>query len=328
MPASRCAISRRRLLEAATSFAVVGGCPALVHAAPAGPFDFIAPFSPGTVIDLTARYVASALSQRLSTTVLVDNRVGANGAIGTAYVARAAADGRTVLFTSDAHFVNRWISQALLPYRPVEDFAAVARLDGSPLLLLVPAESPTRSLADLLGEMRRRPGELTYSSAGVGSATHLCVVALNERTGTRARHIPYKGAAGAVTDAAGGRVAFSCQSPAVAGPLVKSARLRALAVTGGRPLAAFPDVPTVAQAGVPGFEFSSTVGAMVPAATPNAVVQWLSDEMVAIAGTAAFGEFCAANSMTVEVAGSTVYASEFPAISERWRRLVEQARNG
>lgn len=316
-------VPRRLLLKAVTLASAVGYPYADAQQFPFGPIRFIVPASPGTVLDLIARFIAEPLGKRLSTTVLVETKVGANGIIGTNFVAKSPPDGHVLLFTSASLYTNQWISETPLPYDPVKDFVPVVRLATSALIVLVPANSPYRNLMDLVRDMKSRPAEIAYSSAGVGSPTHLCSVALNSMTGTKARHIPYKGAAGAVTDVAGGQVAFTCQSPSMAMALVSAGRLRALAVTGARRIDALADVPTVAQAGVPGFDLSASVGVMAPAATPAAVVRELSSEITRIAATPAFKQFCSTQSISVDIADSATFAVEGMKEADRWRQIIE-----
>jgi tripartite-type tricarboxylate transporter receptor subunit TctC len=295
---------------------------------PSRPMRFIVPVSPGTILDLTARFMAEPLAQRLKATVVVENKVGAGGIIGTEYVAKAPADGHTLLFTASLHYTHRWMSEAPMQFDAVKDFTPVARFLTAPLILLVPANSPYKTLMDLVREMKSRPGEVTYSSAGNGSATHMCPVLLNDMTRTTAHHIPYKGAAGAVTDTVGGQVAFTCQSASTAMGLIKAGRLRALAVSGAQRLDALPEVPTVAEAGVPGYEFSSFLGVFVPAATPRPIVQRLSDELVRIAATPEFKEFCIVNSVSLSIANADTFRAEVPTEVERWKRMAELSKKG
>lgn len=316
-------ISRRSLLQA-SGFALLPAAPVgWAQQFPSRPMHFIVPASPGTVLDLTARFMAEPLVQRLKATITVENKVGAGGIIATEYVAKAPPDGHTLLFSSSLHYTLRWTSEAPVQFDAVKDFTPVARFLTAPLILLVPANSPHRTLMDLVREMKSRPGGVAYSSAGSGSITHMCPVLLNHMTGTTAHHIPYKGAAGAVTDAAGGQVGFTCQSASVAMGLVKAGRLRALAVTGVQRLDALPEVPTAAQAGVAGYDLSSFVGVFVRSGTPAPIVQRLSENLVQIAATPEFKEFCIANSLSLSIANADTFRAEVPTEVERWKRMAE-----
>ncbi len=321
-------LSRRDVLKASALAPLYGHLPGTAFAQSSSTLAgkqlrFVVPASPGTVLDVTARFMAEPLGQQLGASVIVDSRVGANGIIGTDYVAKSAPDGTALLFTAVHHFTNRWIAESPLPYDPVRDFAPIARLTSAVSMVLVPANSPYKNLMELVRDMKARPGEITYASAGNGSTTHLCTALLNDLTQTSARHIPYKGAAGAVTDVVGGQVSFTCQSTATAMSLVKAGRIRPLAVTSGRRLESMPEIPTVAEAGVPGYEAISWVGVMAPAATPDSLVQRLSDAFVKAATAPAFKQFCDAQSLTVDAADTRTFRAEIPADVERWRKVVE-----
>ena len=302
----------------------------LAHAQPfpSKPVRIIVAASPSTSLDLTARFLVEPLGQRLNTPVLVENKVGANGIIGTDFVAKSPPDGHTLLITAIPIYTNRWVSETPIPYDPIKDFSPIAKLNNSAIVVLVPTNSPYRTLMDLVGDMKARPGEVAYGSAGTGSTTHLAIVVLNEMSRTTARHIPYKGAAAAVTDTVSGQVAFSMQSPSSALQLVKGGRLRALAVSGNRRLEGLPDVPTVAEAGVPGYDLTSFIGIMGPAGIPAPIVQRLSDELLQIGNTPAYREFCIAQSLTVDLADARAFAAEGPKELERWRRVIEASKKG
>jgi tripartite-type tricarboxylate transporter receptor subunit TctC len=289
---------------------------------PTRPIRFIAIASPGTALDVTARYIAKVLGDRLQTSVVVENKVGANGIIAATYVAKSPPDGYTLLFSGAPHYTNRWTSETPLPFDTLKDFAPIAKVNNSPLVFVVPTSSPYTKLMDLINDMRARPGEVTYSSAGTGSTTQLCTVVLNDMTKTVARHIPYKGASGATTDTVSGQVAFSCIGCAPAIPLLKGGRLRGLGVTSAKRLEALPDCPTVEEAGVPGYDMTTWLGILAPGATPPDVVKKLSDEVVAVASTEDFKSFCRAQALNVDIADASTLKASLPQEFERWRRIV------
>lgn len=199
------------------------------------------PSSAGTTIDLTGRFFAEALTKSLKTPVMVDNRAGAGGLIGSDIVAKAPGDGYTLLIIGVPHFTARWYVDGPIPFDPVKDFAPLAKMCNSALCFAVKADSPYKTLTDLVAAMRQKPGEITYSSGGAGSTSHLCTVVLNNMTNTRARHVPYKGNTPAVTDVIAGQVDFTCQGAPGVLPMVKAGKLRALAVTGPERWRVIPD---------------------------------------------------------------------------------------
>jgi tripartite-type tricarboxylate transporter receptor subunit TctC len=264
-----------RLARRAFLAAALLPCPALAQASfPRRPLRLVVPYPPGGNSDLLGRLVAGSLATRLGQSVVVDNKPGAGGTTGAAEVARAEADGHTLLLGDIA---THAIAPALNPtvaYDPLRDFAPVARLTSVPLLLVVPAASPHRTLADLLAAGRRG---ITYASAGIGTPQHLAFARLASMAGLQAEHVPYRGSAPAVTDLAAGRIDAMIDGTVV--PQVRDGTLRALAITGERRGAQLPEVPTIAEAGVPGYAFASWHGVFAPARTPEAVVAQLNAEV-------------------------------------------------
>ncbi len=251
--------------------------PALAQAPwPRRPLRLIVPYPPGGNSDLLGRLVAASLATRLGQSVVVDNKPGAGGTTGAAEAARAEPDGHTLLLGDIA---THAIAPALNPtvtYDSLRDFEPVARLTSVPLLLVVPASSPHRTLADLLIAGRSRQG-LTFASAGIGTPQHLAFARLAAMAGLQAEHVPYRGSAPAVTDLAAGRVDAMIDGTVV--PQVRDGTLRALGITGDRRGAQLPEVPTIAEAGVAGYAFASWHGVFAPARTSEAVVAQLNAEV-------------------------------------------------
>jgi tripartite-type tricarboxylate transporter receptor subunit TctC len=296
---------------------------------PSRPIKIIVPASAGTSIDAITRFFSEPLAQRLNTSVVVENRPGAGGLLGYQAAARAPADGYTLILTGiPLYLLPLFSDQTPPPFDPLKDFTPVARVARVPFAIAVAASSPYRTIGDLIAAMKKEPGQLTYSSQGVGSSAHLCSVVLNDMTRTQAQHIGYKETTSAMTDVVGGRIHFTCQTSTGVLPLVQGGRMRTLAVTGGKRWSALPEVPTVAESGVPGFDVSSQLDFMAPAATPMEVVKLLSRHIVAIARTPEFAQFCAKQILTEEAADAAALAPEIAKEVERWRNVARLARAG
>ena len=283
----------------------------------------IVPFPPGGSADILARVIGTPLGAALGQTVVVDNKAGAGGSLGAAEAARAEADGNTLLM---GHIGTLAVNPALypkLPYDPLKSFVPVAWIARVPNVLVVPAGSPIRTLADLVAAARARPGKLSYASGGNGSAAHISFELLKLKARFPMLHIPYRGTAPSVTDVLGGQVdATFTGAPAVL-PHLRSGRLRALAVSSPQRLATLPDVPTVAESGFPGFDADQWYGIVAPAGTPAAVVTRLNAEinkallMPAVAQQLA-GEGAIATPATPQAFGALI-AREIP----RWAEVVK-----
>ena len=285
------------------------------------------PASAGTSIDAVTRFFAERLSKRLNTPVVADNRPGAGGLLGYTAAAKAAPDGYTLILTGIPLYLLPLFSEAATPpFDPVKDFAPVARVARVGFAFVVPVDSPYRSMSDLIQAMKSKPDDLTYSSQGAGSSAHLCSVILNDMTKTKALHVGYKETTMAVTDVVGGRVSFTCQTSTGVLPLIQSGKLRPLAVTGTRRWEVLPDVPTAAEAGLSGFEVSSQLDFMAPAKTPEAALQLLSGEILQIAQTPEFKEFCAKQLLAPDPVGFKALTPEITREAARWKRIVQLAR--
>jgi tripartite-type tricarboxylate transporter receptor subunit TctC len=233
---------------------------------PDRPLRVVVPFPPGGAIDAMARLLAPRLSEALGQPVVVENRAGAGGTVGTAAAAQST-DGHTLLMVSIAHAVNPALYPRL-PYDSAADFEAVAPVAVVPNLLVVPADRPWRAQAELVAAARRRPGELTYASAGSGTSIHLAGALFGALAGVEMTHVPYRGSGPAVADLVAGRVDAMFDSVTSAAPHIASGRLRALSVTTARRIAAFPDLPTVAEAGVAGYALDPWFAMLAPRSLP------------------------------------------------------------
>ena len=245
----------------------------------------IVPFSPGASNDAVARAIAVPLAQRLQATVIVENKAGAAGTIGADAVAKSPHDGSVLLLTSST-FLTAAATQARLPYDPIAAFTPVAMVGEGPLLLAVGASTAFKSPEDLLAAARAKPDGLTYGSAGVGSIGHLATVLLSDGAKVKLTHVPYKGAANAAQDMAGGQIDAMVSNYSTLAPLMQKdgGRVRALAVTSKQPHPSFAGLPPLATA-VPGYEMDIWIGVFAPAGTPAPVVERLNREINAIAAS-------------------------------------------
>ena len=249
---------------------------------PTRPVRFIVTYPPGGGTDIVARAIAQKLAETWGQQVVVDNRGGAGGTIGTELAARAAPDGYTLLLGTSAGLVINPLLGTKLPYDPIRDFAPVSLLVVNPQLLVVHQSLPARNVRELIALARSAPGKLNYASVGQGSPNHLGMELFKSMTNTDIVHVPYKGAGPAITDLLGAQVQlmFNPMPPLL--PHVFGGKLRALAVGGLQRSPAVPDVPTVAESGVPGFEYVLWYGLFVPARTPHAIVDSLQLSLAAV----------------------------------------------
>ncbi|MBN9447066.1 MAG: tripartite tricarboxylate transporter substrate binding protein [Bosea sp.] len=261
----------------------------------------VVPYPAGGNVDLLGRLIGPKLSEALGQTIVIDNKPGAAGAIGATDAARSEPDGHTLLIGDIATHAITPALQDKLPYNPLTDFAPVMRLTSVSLLLVINPKNPAKDLAALLADAKANPEKVTYASAGVGTPLQLAFELLKEKTGIKATHVPYRGSAPAINDVIAGHVTAMIDGTAV--PMAREGTLRALAVTGAKRSAAMPDVPTVAEAGVPGYEFASWHGVFVPAGTPPAVVERLNAELNKIVADPAVRERMAA--LNIELVGGT-----------------------
>ena len=259
---------------------------ALAQAWPAKPIRLMVPFPPGGSTDIVARIVAQKLSERLGQSIVIENRGGAGGTIGTALIAKAAPDGYNLAVASTSTHVVAPGVYAKLDYDPVKDFAPVGLMAVSPYLLVVNPAVSAKTLQDLVGLAKKQPGKLNYASAGVGSTTHLAMEMLKSASATYMLHIPYNGNGPAGTALIGGQVEVLFGSLPALLPHAKSGRARALAVGTPKRSPSLPDIPTVAESGYAGFDASLWLAIVAPAGTPQAIIDRLNKELVALVAAA------------------------------------------
>ena len=251
---------------------------ALAQGYPSKPVRVVIPWPAGGLTDVTGRIVFQKISETLGQQFIIDNRPGATGSIGADLVAKSPPDGYTIMVHSTSHVSNPHV-YSKLPYDTLKDFVGVGLLVAQTGLLVVHPSLPVKSVKELVALAKARPDQILYASSGSGSFSHLAVGLLTSMTGTRMVHVPYKGGGPATTALVSGETQFLVGSPAAVLTQINAKRLRLLAVTSDTRLPQFPDTPTVAQAGVPGYEFRAWVGVLAPAGTPKAIVDRLNAEI-------------------------------------------------
>ena len=268
------AVSRRFALAALVAACIVP-LAVLAQAYPTRPITIVVPFPPGGATDILARILGQKVSEILRQPILVDNRAGATGAIGLTHVAKAAPDGYTlVLATASSLGTNPAVTK--VPFDPVKDFTPIGLLAAEPMGLAVNPSVPANNVQELIAYAKTKPGGLNYAASSVGGATHLTGELFKTAAGIQLQHIPYKGAAPAMTDLLGGQVPMMFDVIPTALAHVRSGRLKAIAVTSARRTTVMPEVPTIAESGIPGFEAISWFGLYAPAATPKETVNKLN----------------------------------------------------
>ncbi|MES2282909.1 MAG: tripartite tricarboxylate transporter substrate binding protein [Pseudomonadota bacterium] len=244
---------------------------------------YMVPFPPGGNTDTLARVIAPALSTALGTPVVIDNKGGAGGSVGSAIAARAPADGYTLLGgTISSHSINGSLYTTPIGYDMVKSFTPIAMLGAAPLLLVVPANSPMRTLDDVLKASRAKNGGLSSGSPGIGTSPHMALELLASQSGVKFTHAPYKGSGPAVQDVIGGQLDMMFDTSLVVGPHIQSGKLRPIAITGSQRVPGYPNVPTIAESGQKGFDMVSWQAMFVPANTPPAVVDRLHAEVMKV----------------------------------------------
>ncbi|MGI4777706.1 MAG: Bug family tripartite tricarboxylate transporter substrate binding protein [Janthinobacterium lividum] len=323
-------IERRRMaVGAIAAFAALAAGSAFAQGAapppgayPTRPITMVVPFPPGGPTDLVARVLAQKIGEQMGQSVLVDNRGGANGNIGATYVAKATADGYTILYNTSSITLSPSLYKNV-PYDVTKDFLPVSSVAVVPLGLVVNPSIPVNNVAEFIAYARANPGNLSYGSAGNGNVTHLGAFQFLQANGLEATHVPYKGSAPADVDLVGGQIQFMTDTVNSVMSFVRDKRLKMLAVTTGKRMALFPDVPTLAESGMPGLEVGAWQGVMVPAGTPPAVVSRLNAEIVKALNTPAVRERLALQG--AEPLGSTPgeYGAYVQKELKRWAGVVK-----
>lgn len=268
-------------LIALVSCLTLAGFANLAHAEyPEKPMKLIVPFGPGGNIDTTARNVAVGLSQILGKSVIVENRAGAGGLVGSQFVARQAPDGYTFLLASTGALATGKALNPKMELDPSKDFVSAGPISRVPFALVVNNDTPAKTLAEFIAYAKSNPGKLTVGSDGTGTASHLTAELFQSMGGVKFTHVPYKGSSQAMTDLMGGQINLRFDQLSSALPLIKSGKIRALGVTTSTRSSIAPDLPTIAESGLPNFESSTTTGILFPAGTPQDVIQKFNAALV------------------------------------------------
>ncbi|MGE4239048.1 Bug family tripartite tricarboxylate transporter substrate binding protein [Ramlibacter sp.] len=291
---------------------------------PSRPIRLVAAYSPGSGTDAVARLVGTSMAKTLNGQVIVDNKVGAGGMIAADFVAKSAPDGYNLLFTTASHYALPFV-QDKLPYDAFKDFAAVAAFAQAALIITVPADSPLRSVRDIVAEAKKRPGALTYSTSGVGTTVHMAGALFNSMAGTDIKAVHYKVAPQAILDASTGQVSMAMSGIGGTVGLIKAGKLRPIAVTSIRRSELMPDVPTVAESGLPNFEVVTPMFALARAGTPKPILDALSRSIVTAAGTPEFKALCTAQILEVAPVEEAALAASMPREFTKWKMLAELA---
>jgi tripartite-type tricarboxylate transporter receptor subunit TctC len=292
---------------------------------PVRPLRILVPSTPGGSVDMLARTVGSHFTERWGQPVVIDNRGGAGGAIAGELLARAPADGYTLMMGTIAAIATNVSLVKKLPYDPLRDFAPITLVAEQPLMLMVHPSVQARSVDELIQLARTKPGQLTFASAGNGTGGHLSAELFRMLTGIDIVHVPYKGISPALTDTISGQVTMSFSSLISGAPHVKSGRLRALAVTGARRAVAFPELPTMAEAGVKGYVASTWYGLVAPAGTARPIVLHLNAEVVSLLKRPDVRERLLADGAEPVGNSPEAFAVYIKAEIERWARVIRAA---
>jgi tripartite-type tricarboxylate transporter receptor subunit TctC len=292
---------------------------------PSRPIRFIVPVAAGGLTDILTRVIGERLQERLGQPVVVDNKAGAGGIIGMEAAARAASDGYTLAMSYIGVAAVNPSLYKNLPYDPIRDFVPVSLVANFPMVLMVHPGVPVNSVSEFVSLLKAKPGELNYGSAGNATTSHLAMELFLRETGTKMVHVPYKGAAPAMTDLLAGRLAASFDSLTLALPQVKAGKIRALGIASRQPSALAPEIPTIAEEDVPGFEVTGWYGVLAPRGTPKPIVDKLSKEFAAIVNEPEMRAQLASRGIEPVGTDSDAFSQLLREETEKWRRVVNEA---
>jgi len=289
---------------------------------PTKPIRLIVPFAPGGSNDIIGRAIGTPLSERLGKQVIVENRAGAGAVVGTELVANAPDDGYTLLINSLSHTINPWLYK--LPFDPIKSFAPVAMIASGPIVLVVNPELPVKSVTELIALAKAQPGKLQYASAGVGTFTHLGAELFKMQTGVNILHVPFRGGGPAAIDVIGGHTKVYFSNLLTVMPHIRSGKLRVLGVGSTKRISQLPDVPTIAEAGVPTYESINWWGILAPAGTPPAIVERLHKEIAVLQNEPAVQKHLAAEGAEVQRMSSAEFGAFLEREMKQWGRVVKE----
>ncbi|HSC22172.1 MAG TPA: tripartite tricarboxylate transporter substrate binding protein [Casimicrobiaceae bacterium] len=289
---------------------------------PSRPIRVIVPFSPGGAVDGPMRLIAQQLGKRLGQPVVVENKPGAGATIGSDLVAKSPPDGYTLLLASQTNAISATL-YSKLPFDPIGDFTPISLIGREPGVIVVHPSVPARTLQEFIAYVKANPGKVDYASSGNGSGQHLFAALLASKTGMKMNHVPYRGSGQATTDLLSGVVAMAI--PGTAGMVghIRDGKLRALAVTGAHRSPQLPDVPTVVESGVPGYEAYVWMGLLAPKATPPAIVERLNRDVIAVLGEDEVVRYMAGAGIEIVGSSSAEFGRFFRAERDQWAKVIK-----
>jgi tripartite-type tricarboxylate transporter receptor subunit TctC len=296
---------------------------ALAQAWPDRPVKIVVPFGPGGFTDVAARILQKELGSSLGQTIIIENKPGAGSTIGTAEVANAKPDGYTLAMISTTHVISPHLYKQV-PYDPIKGFTPVMKLAEGPYVLVVHPSLAAKSVAELIALAKAQPGAIDYASSGNGSAQHLVGALFNASAGVKLNHVPYKGSNQAMNDVIAGQVKVSFVGVPNALPNLANGKLRALGVSTAKRYAELPEVPTIAEAGVPGYDATVWLGLLAPAGTPRDVVQRINAEVTKVLSTPEARKLMASAGVDVSIAASEEFGTLLRSELERWGKVVKE----
>ena len=311
-------------LVACVVAALAAATPAAAQTYPAKPVRIVVPFSPGTAADIVARQLGTRLSEIWGQAVVIDNQQGAGGGVGAASVAKAAPDGYTLLMVGLNHAINPSLYKDL-PFDTLRDFKTVARVASGPLVIVAHPSFAASTIPELVAAAKARPGSINFGSGGNGSVTHLAFEMLKSKAGIDMTHVPYKGISQMLNDILGNQISLGAPAVASAVPNIKAGKLKALAVTSAKRASVLPDVPTVAEAGVSGYDISTWNGLLAPARTPDDIIAKVHADVVKVARSKEFIDILQPQGLEPDLANPVEFRTFLAAELAKWSALVKSS---